>query len=106
MYITFKITPDNQFERIGDNLFVTVPVNLYTAVLGGEKVINTMDGKVKLKIQPGTQNNTKVRLKGKGFPIYKEEGHFGDLIVTYSITVPTNLNDKQKNLFRQLQNIN
>ncbi len=106
LYITFKITPDNQFERIGDNLFVTVPVNLYTAVLGGEKVINTMDGKVKLKIQPGTQNNTKVRLKGKGFPIYKEEGHFGDLIVTYSITVPTNLNDKQKNLFRQLQNIN
>jgi curved DNA-binding protein len=106
LYITFKVAPDNRFERIGDNLFATVPLDLYTAVLGGEKVIETMDGKVKLKVQPGTQNNTKVRLRGKGFPVYKEEGHFGDLIVTYSITVPTNLNNKQKELFRQLQSLN
>ena len=50
----------------------------------------------------GTQNGTKVRLKGKGFPIYKKEGQFGDLYVTYSITIPTNLTDKEKELFQQL----
>ena len=75
-------------------------------VLGGEKVIDTLDGKVKLKIKPETQNGTKVRLKGKGFPVYKKEGQFGDLIVTYSVKIPTNLTDKQKELFRQLQSMN
>ena len=67
---------------------------------------DTLDGKVKLKIKPETQNGTKVRLKGKGFPVYKKEGQFGDLIVTYSVKIPTNLTDKQKELFRQLQSMN
>ena len=62
--------------------------------------------KVKLKVKPGTQNNSKVRLKGKGFPVYKEEGKFGDMIVTYSIDIPTNLTDKQKELFREIQSLN
>ena len=64
-----------------------------------------MDGKGKVKIAPGTQNNSKVRLKGKGFPVYKNEGQFGDLIVTYNITIPTNLTDKQKELFREIQQL-
>ena len=66
----------------------------------------TLDGKVKLKIKPETQNGTKVRLKGKGFPVYKKEGQFGDLIVTYSVKIPTNLTEAQKELFRQLQSMN
>lgn len=82
---------------MGDDLYVTVPLNLYTAILGGEQIVETMDSKAKLKVKPGTQNNTKVRLRGKGFPVYKEEGKFGDMIVTYSIDIPTNLTDKQKN---------
>jgi len=65
-----------------------------------------LDSKVKLKVKTGTQNNTKVRLKGKGFPVYKKEGQFGDLIVTYSIEVPTNLTEKQKELFRKIQSLN
>jgi len=84
-------------------LYITAPLNLYTAVLGGEETVDTLNGKVKLKIKPETQNNTKVRLKGKGFPIYKQEGQFGDLIVTYSVQVPTGLTEKQKELFRELQ---
>ena len=75
-------------------------MDLYTAVLGGEKVIDTLEGKVKLKIKPETQNGTKVRLKGKGFPVYKKEGQFGDLIITYSVKIPTNLTDRQKELFK------
>ena len=105
LYITFVIAEDRQFKREGDDLFVTAPLNLYTAVLGGEQIIDTLGGKVKLKVQPGTQSGTKVRLKGKGFPVYKQEGAFGDLIVTYSVTVPTNLTEQQKELFRQLQSL-
>lgn len=103
LYITFRIAEDPVFKRLGDDLYVDVEVDLYTAVLGGEKVVDTLEGKVKLKIKPETQNGTKVRLKGKGFPIYKKEGQFGDLIVTYSVKVPTSLTDRQKELFRELQ---
>ena len=106
LYITFHIPEDSRFKRVGDDLYVTAPLNLYTAILGGEQIVETMDSKVKLKIKPGTQNNTKVRLKGKGFPVYKEEGKFGDMIVTYSIDIPTNLTDKQKELFREIQSLN
>ena len=91
LYITFVIAEDPVFKRLGDDLYVDVEVDLYTAVLGGDKVVDTLDGKVKLKIKPETQNGTKVRLKGKGFPVYKKEGQFGDLIVTYSVKIPTNL---------------
>jgi len=102
LYITFKIAEDSVFKRLGDDLYVDVEMDLYTAVLG-EKVIDTLEGKVKLKIKPETQNGTKVRLKGKGFPVYKKEGQFGDLIITYSVKIPTNLTDRQKELFRELQ---
>ena len=103
LYITFKIAEDSVFKRLGDDLYVDVEMDLYTAVLGGEKVIDTLEGKVKLKIKPETQNGTKVRLKGKGFPVYKKEGQFGDLIITYSVKIPTILTDRQKELFRELQ---
>ncbi|RHO71922.1 J domain-containing protein [Parabacteroides sp. AF48-14] len=106
LYIIFHIPEDSRFKRVGDDLYITAPLNLYTAILGGEQIVETMDGKVKLKVNPGTQNNSKVRLKGKGFPVYKEDGKFGDLIVTYSIDIPTNLTDKQKELFREIQSLN
>ncbi|HIX85164.1 MAG TPA: J domain-containing protein [Candidatus Parabacteroides intestinigallinarum] len=106
LFITFVIPDDERFKRVGDDLYLTVPLDLYTAILGGEQVIDTMDGKVRLKVKPGTQNNSKVRLKGKGFPVYKQEGQFGDLIVTYSIDIPTNLTEKQRELFREIQSLN
>jgi curved DNA-binding protein len=79
-----------------------VDIDLYTAVLGGEITIDTLDGKVKLKVKPETQNGSKIKLKNKGFPVYKNEGHFGDLYVTYNIKIPTNLTAKQKALFAEL----
>lgn len=103
LYITFVIPEDATFKRLGDDLYVTAPLNLYTAILGGEQTVETLDGKVKMKVKPETQNGTKVRLKGKGFPVYKQEGKAGDLIVTYSIQIPTSLTDRQKELFRELQ---
>ena len=75
-------------------------------MLGGDVTIDTFDGKVKLKVAPETQNGTKVKLKGKGFPVYKSEGQFGDLYITYRIKTPTGLSEKQKELFRELQKLN
>ena len=106
LYITFVIAEDSVFKRLGNDLYVTASLDLYTAILGGEQMVDTMDGKVKLKVKPGTQNGAKVRLRGKGFPVYKEEGKFGDLIVTYSVQIPTNLTEKQKALFKELQDLN
>lgn len=103
LYLTFVIPDDPVFKRLGNDLYVDVPVDLYTAVLGGELVVDTLDGRVKLKVHPGIQNGTKVRLRGKGFPVYKEKGQIGDLIITYSVKLPTNLTERQKELFRQLQ---
>ena len=103
LYITFNIADDLVFRRKDNDLYTDVNIDLYTAVLGGEVTVNTLDGQVKLKVRPGTQNDAKVRLKGKGFPVYKQDGTYGDLIVTYHVTIPTTLTDKQKDLFRQLQ---
>ena len=102
LYITFSIANDAKIKRSGDNLYKTVDLDLYTAVLGGEITIDTLSGQVKLKVAPETQNGSKVKLKGKGFPVYKKEGQFGDLFVTYNVVIPTNLTDKQKALFTEL----
>jgi curved DNA-binding protein len=104
LFITFIIDKDKDYQREGNDLYIHVDLDLYAAVLGGEIMIDTLQGKVKLKVKPETQNGTKVRLKGKGFPIYKKDGQFGDLLVTYTIKIPTNLTDKQKELFKQLAN--
>ncbi|MCF6240875.1 MAG: J domain-containing protein [Bacteroidales bacterium] len=102
LYIKFNIRNDTPFKRDGSNLYLNVDLDLYKAVLGGEIIINTLDGKVKLKVKPETQNGTKVKLKGKGFPVYKQEGKFGDLLLTYTIKIPTNLSEKEKALFKEL----
>lgn len=104
LYITFVIADDPVFKREGDNLYMSASLDLYTAVLGGEIMVDTLNGKVKLKVKPETQNGTKVRLKGKGFPVYKKDGQSGDLFVTFEIRIPTNLTRKQKELFQELQN--
>jgi len=102
LYLTFAITNATKFKRDGSNLYNTVDIDIYTAVLGGEITADTFDGKVKLKIAPETQNGTKVKLKGKGFPVYKSEGQFGDLYITYNVKVPTGLSEKEKELFNEL----
>lgn len=102
LYITFVIDDDPRFRRMGNDLYVDEVIDLYTAVLGGDRVVETMDGKVKLTVKPETQNGTKVRLKGKGFPVYKQDGSFGDLYITWQVTLPTDLTDQQKELFQQL----
>ncbi|WP_075351515.1 DnaJ C-terminal domain-containing protein [Algoriphagus marinus] len=105
LYIKIHLDNTTEFHRMGNNLHKNVELDLYTAMLGGELVTDTFDGKVKLKIAPETQNGDKVRLKGKGFPVYKKKGEFGDLILTYSISLPKNLTEKERELFKELKNL-
>jgi len=105
LYITFIIADHPVFKRSGNDLHASLKLPLYTAVLGGEVTLDTFSGKIKLKVSPETQNGTKVRLKGKGFPVYKKEGEFGDLYVTWSIEIPTHLTPRQKELFTELSRL-
>ncbi len=105
LYIKFTVDNHTQFKREGNNLYLNIDLDLYTSILGGEIKVDTFNGKVKLTIKPETKNESKVKLKGKGFPIYKKEGTFGDLIITYHILIPTDLNEKEIELFKELQKI-
>ena len=102
LFITFVVADDPRYKRKGNDLYVDEEVDLYTAVLGGEKIIDTLDGKVKLNVAPGTQTNAKVRLKGKGFPVYSKPDQFGDLYVQWQVRIPTSLTAEQNQLFQQL----
>jgi curved DNA-binding protein len=102
LYITFIISNHSTIKRLGNDLYTTTEIDLYTAVLGGEIIIDTLNTKVKLNVKPETQNGSKIKLKGKGFPLYKTEGKFGDFYITYLVKIPTNLTENQKGLFSEL----
>ena len=105
LFITFAIANDARYKRYGNDLHITENTDLYTAVLGGDITLETMGGKIKLKVKPYTQNGSKTRLKGKGFPVYKKDGEFGDLYITYNILIPTELSEKQIELFTELASL-
>ena len=105
LLITLSVNNDTSYKREGDDLYKTEEIDLYTALLGGEKTISTLSGKIKLKVNPETQNGTRLRLRAKGFPVYKKEGSFGDLYITWEVKLPTNLTDKQKELFEELSKL-
>ncbi|MAQ76363.1 MAG: molecular chaperone DnaJ [Aquimarina sp.] len=102
LYLTFVINNSTRFKRDKADLYLDKEIDLYTAVLGGEITLETISGKVKLNVKPGTQNDAKVKLKGKGFPVYKKEGQHGDLYVTYKVKIPESLTTEQKELFTKL----
>lgn len=106
LLITFQLRNSTPFRREGADLHRTVAVPLTTAVLGGTLTVDTFDGKAELKVKPQTANNTRVKLKGKGFPVYKKEGQFGDLILTYQVELPKQLTEEQRKLFESLKKTN
>lgn len=102
LYITFRIEPDPQLTRKGDDLFTTVTADIYTLVLGGEIVVPALTGSIRVRVKPETQPDSKLRIKGKGFPVYRHEGESGDLIVTLRLQLPQ-LNEKQKTLLKEMK---
>ena len=105
LYITFNIATHPVYKRLGNDLFMNANIDLYTALLGGDTTIDTLNGKLKLIVKPETQSGARIRIKGKGFPVYKKEGEQGDLFVTYTLQLPTNLTEKQKALFIELSKL-
>ncbi|MCD6069469.1 MAG: molecular chaperone DnaJ [Bacteroidetes bacterium] len=105
LFIRIRVQNSTRFRLDGNDFYANADLDLYSAVLGGEIMVDTFDGKVKLKVKPETQNGTKVKLKGKGFPVYKKDGEFGDLYITYNIVLPTDLTEKEKELFTELSKL-
>lgn len=103
LYITIQVLPHPVYQREGDHLRQTVTVDLFTAVLGGEKEVSTFPGMVKLKIPAGTQNGKVLRIRGKGMPVYNRAGEAGDMLVEIRVWIPEQLTEQQRQLFRQLQ---
>jgi len=102
LYITLRINPIPGLVRKGDDLYLDVPVSLYKALLGGEITFETLSGKLKMRVPAETQNGIMLRLKGKGFPLYKQKDKHGDLYVKINVSIPENLSEKEKELFKQL----
>ncbi len=106
LYLTFQLANSTPFRREGPQLYLTVPVPLTTAVLGGTLTVDTFEGQVRMQVKPLTQNGTRVKLKGKGFPVYRKEGEYGDLVITYEVTLPRKLDPEQQKLFEALKQTN
>lgn len=105
LYLRVKVLPDPRFERKGANLHAKVPVDVYTAVLGGEARVPTLTGEVTLKIPAGTQNGQTIRLRGKGMPELRQPNTYGDLYAHIEVRIPTKLKAKQRTLWQQLRDM-
>jgi len=106
LYLNVTVREDNRFERDGDDIYQNITLDLYTAVLGGEVQISTLDNKkLTLKINPGTQPGQLIRLTGRGFPKLQRDDDFGDMYVRVNIDIPDNLSSKERALFKELANI-
>jgi len=101
LYLIVHVMPDPVFRLEGDNLYTDVTIPMTKLVLGGETQVPTLDGTVTMKIPPGTQNGRTFKLAGQGMPRLKG-GVRGDLLVKVSASLPTTLNDQQRDLFQQL----
>lgn len=101
LFVEFNIRLHKLYRRSGHELFMDMPLNVAQAALGDTVEIPTLDGPVEQKIEPGTQSGDTVRLRGKGVPSLRGGGR-GDLVVTFTVVIPRHLNEKQKQLLRQL----
>ncbi len=105
LYLRVRVAPDPQFERREDDLHVTVPLDLYTAVLGGKVQVPTLSGPVTLTIPPGTQNGRVFRLRGKGMPHLRRPKQHGDMYAKVEVRLPERLTPRQRELFEELRKI-
>lgn len=103
LYLIVTVSPDAQFDRQGDDLQVDVKVDAFTAMLGGDVEVPTLNRPLRLKIRPGTQSGQKLRLSGKGMPKLRQDSAFGDLFARVVITVPAKLDAAQRQLAEALR---
>ncbi len=106
IYLVVELEPHPKFERKVDDIYTEVGVDLYTAILGGQVKVNTLNGDVMLSIPPETQSGKTFRLTGQGVPVLKKPGQYGDLYVKIKILIPTKISEEEKRLFEQLRALN
>ncbi|WMJ72935.1 J domain-containing protein [Cytophagaceae bacterium ABcell3] len=105
LYIRINVLPHDRYERKGDDLHCSLHVDLYTAVLGGKVTFSAISGNLAVNLPPETQNDKKLRLQGKGMPVYNTADAFGDLFITIKVDLPTNLSEEERALFRKLRSL-
>jgi len=105
IYLKVTVEPDSNFEREGDNLTTSAAIDVFTALLGGEAEVQTMTGRVKLTIPPGTQPEQKFRLVGRGMPKLKDPQSKGDLFVKVKVSLPRQMSEEQKRLIEQARDL-
>ncbi|MGA7731996.1 MAG: DnaJ C-terminal domain-containing protein, partial [Chloroflexia bacterium] len=106
LYLKVNVQPSARFERKGDDLHTTVQAPLYTAILGGEVEVPTPKGsRLALKIPAGTQNGRTFKLTGQGMPHLKQPDRRGDLYARLEVQLPTRLDEREKQLYDELQRI-
>lgn len=102
LFLRIEVLPDPHIARHGDDLHMELPIDLYTAVLGGEIPVDTLQGPVRLTVPPGSQPGQTVRLKGRGMPRLRKPTAHGDLYVRLRVSLPRDLSDEERQLFSQL----
>lgn len=103
IYIKLKVIPDNNYELKGNDLVYKAKVDLYTAILGGKIEVHTIAGKLNLDVPKGSQPGSKLRLRGKGLPLFNKPGWAGDLYVQLDVTIPRRLSEEESDLFKKLK---
>lgn len=106
LYLIVEVAPHAQFERDGDDLTVKVPVDLYTAVLGGETFVPTIKGtRLALKVPAGAQPGQRIRLRGQGMPLLRQPDQRGDLFAVLQVELPRSLSDRERTMFEELRQL-
>ncbi len=105
LFVKVSVPPHPLFNRKGDDLYTSHAIDLYTAILGGETIVNTLAGQMKVKITAGTQSEKTIRIKGKGMPINGKPESFGDLYIQLKVHLPEKLDAGQKELFEKLRSL-
>ena len=106
IYVKLKMMPEKNLEVQGSNLILKKEVDLYTAILGGKIEVNTISGKMNITVPKGSQNGTRLRIKGKGMPVYGKTGSSGDLYVQLMVSIPKHLTKEEIDLFNRLKELN
>jgi len=102
LYLAVKIAPHPEFRRSGNDLHRILPVDLYTALLGGKAQVKTLKNKVTVNIAKGTQNGNELRLRGLGMPVYAKKNEYGDMLVKVEIVLPEHLSEHETDLIKEL----
>lgn len=96
LYLVIEVKPHPTYERKDDDLYRDMPVDAFTAMLGGEAQVDTLAGPIAVKVPPGTSSGKLIRVRGRGMPKLNKPGEYGDLYLRVSITVPTDLTDAER----------